>query len=101
MVYEDFKESRDILAVLGISHLNLIFLYDKHSVFYVKSSSSMLFQGSQSFTGGLYVRNHREVVCIMEADVEIGAPMCEEDPQLLLENDHFRCKCSDRNMQGN
>lgn len=37
----------------------------------------------------------------MDADVEIGAPMCEEDPQLLLENDHFRCKCSDRNMQGN
>lgn len=77
------------------------------------SSSRVLFQGSQCFTAGLHAHRCGEDVCIVDADVEIGALQCailcsswKEDPRhrlkrLLLGNDHFRCKCSDRNMQGN
>ena len=37
----------------------------------------MLFQGSRCFTAGLRVHKRGEVVCIVDADVEIGAAMCE------------------------
>lgn len=36
VVYEDLKENRNIFAVLGISHLNLISHHAKHGIFCVE-----------------------------------------------------------------